>query len=478
MPAPKSNRTEGSFLRNFSLTFAANALGFLVSALTAVFIPQLIGTTSFAYWQLYLMYYGYMLYFSFGLTDGIHVRYGGKTFDEVHPETISGQFLLLFILNTLLNLSIVFFYLRGSPDEGKTFAMVLAAIAGIASVLRSLLTLLLQATNRMRVAATSVMLERVIFVLGVALAAAFKRLGFLSLMVADLTGKIAALVFVAAQEPALIFTKPESPREILAEAKRNLSVGLKIVLAALGIVFGIGFLRQAIEQYFGLEVFAQVSLSLSLSGMFMIFVNALSIVLFPTLRRIDPETLPELYRELETVTVMFLAGLFVFYEPIRRILLIFLPSYEAGLGYMTLLFPIFLFDGKMSLLVTTYLKAVNRADQLLYANTLSFLNALLLSYFILQGRLSLELSILAILFTQAIRCVAGECFLGWGSGRKILRELILTGAFLLTHHYFEGWFAPLIYLPVYLVFLYQARLTLKQAYMRLKHTKGAGYASR
>lgn len=469
----RSKGIERSFLQNFSVTFAANALGFLVSVLTAVFIPQLIGTTGYAYWQLYLIYNGYMLYFSFGLTDGVHVRYGGKSFEEVQPQTISGQFLLLFGLNTLLNLTIVLVFLQGQSDEGKTFAIILAAISGVAAVARSLLTLLLQATNRMQTAATSVMLERIIFVLGIGVAVVLGRLDFLSLMLADLVGKVLSLVYVVANNPELVFTRPEKPREVMAEARRNLSVGLKIVLAALGGVFGIGFLRQAIEQYFGLQVFAQVSLSLSLSGMFMIFVNALSVVLFPALRRLDPETLPELYRELETVTVMLLAGLFVFYEPMRRILLIFLPSYEAGIAYMTLLFPIFLFDGKMSLLVTTYLKALNRADRLLYANTLSFVNALVLSYFILQGRLSLEVAILAILFIQVVRCVAGELFLGRGNRGAVLRELVLSGAFILTHRYFTGWLAPLTYLPVFLIFLYFARPTLKRTWQRLRRMKGA-----
>lgn len=475
MRKPRVREGEGSFLQNFSVTFAANALGFLVSALTAIIIPQLIGTTNYAYWQLYLIYYGYMLYFSFGLTDGIYVRYGGKTFNEVEPKTISGQFLLLFGLNTLLNVGIVFFFLRGGPDEGKTFAMILAAIAGVAAVSRSLLTLLLQATNRMRVAASAVMLERLIFVLGIGLAAIIGRLDFRSLMLADLVGKVLSLVYVIAQEPALVFTRPERPKQVFAEAKENFTVGVKIVLAALCIVFGIGFLRQSIEQFFGLEVFAQVSLSLSLSNMFMIFVNALAVVLFPTLRRIDPYNLPELYRELETVTVLLLSGLFALYVPMRLILQIFLPSYEAGLGYMALLFPIFLFDGKMSLLIATYLKAMNRTNQLLFANALSFLSSLLLSYLILQGRLSLELSILAILLIQVIRCVAGELLLGWSSGKAILRELVLTGAFLLTHRYLESWIASFLYLAVYLVFVYLSRHTLKQTYHRLKRARGADH---
>ena len=55
-----------------------------------------------------------------------------------------------------------------------------------------------------------------------------------------------------------------------------------------------------------------------------------------------------------------LLGAFVFYYPLKIILTRILPGYAESIRYMALMFPVCIFDSKISLLVNTYLKALRK----------------------------------------------------------------------------------------------------------------------
>ena len=122
----------------------------------------------------------------------------------------------------------------------------------------------------------------------------------------------------------------------------------------------IGTIRFFVQQKWTIETFGKLSFTLSLSNMFLTFINAIGIVMFPLLRRTNQQRLPELFRILRDLFVPITYGLLIFYIPAKLILSMWLPEYTESLNFMGILFPIVIYEGRMSLLINTYLKTLRK----------------------------------------------------------------------------------------------------------------------
>ena len=67
------------------------------------------------------------------------------------------------------------------------------------------------------------------------------------------------------------------------------------MLANVASMLIIGVVRFGIEHAWDVETFGKVSLTLSVSNLMMIFINAVGIIIFPILRRTNESKLSEIY---------------------------------------------------------------------------------------------------------------------------------------------------------------------------------------
>lgn len=97
--------------------------------------------------------------------------------------------------------------------------------------------------------------------------------------------------------------------------------------------------------------------------MFLTFINAVGIVMFPLLRRTNKERLPSLFVTLRGVFVPLTYAILLLYVPVKFVLGMWLPEYSESLKFMGILFPIVIYEGRMSLLINTYLKTLRKEKQ-------------------------------------------------------------------------------------------------------------------
>src|SRR5690606_2886030 len=115
-------------------------------------------------------------------------------------------------------------------------------------------------------------------------------------------------------------------------------------------------------------VFGKISLVLSISGFLMIFINAVGIVLFPFLRKVKEENLPRIYTITRNLLTIILSIFLFLYFPLVVILNSWLPKYQDSLKYLAIVFPMCLYESKMSMLIGTYLKVMRQEKVLLIIN--------------------------------------------------------------------------------------------------------------
>lgn len=451
------NKKALDFLSNFSYTIISNIISLVISTLVVLIIPRLVGVEEYGYWQLYLFYSSYVGFLHFGWIDGIYLRYGGKTYDELDKTKFFSQFHMLTISQIFISVLLVVTTLLFSYGEDKRFILQMTAICLVLSNVRNMLNFILQSTSRIKEFARITMLDRISYVI---LIIGFILLGvrdYRIMIIADLLGKTISLIYAMVLCKEIVFRRISTFALTVGETITNIAVGIKLMISTIASTLVIGVVRFGIERVWSVVVFAKVSLSLSVSNLLMIFINAVGIIMYPILRRTDPTKLPKLYIVMRTLLMVAMFALLIMYYPIRYFLSSWLPAYEESLAYLALLFPISIYEGNMALLVNTYLKTLRKEKEMLRINLITLVFSLILTLITTYGMKNLNYAIISIPILLAVRSFLSEMYLAKLMNISIkkdaIMEFILTGVFMFTGWMIFSWMGVLLYLVVYILYV-------------------------
>lgn len=351
-----------------------------------MFVPKLLLVEDYGKWQLFLFYFSYLGFLHFGWEDGIYLRYAGKSYDELSPRVFSGQFLGIIILQ-LIMISLAFLFAQFFiTDPIKETIFLCAVSLAIFVNFNNGCNFIMQITNRIKDYARMILSERILLVVFVFsfLFMGFNQFEYMYISKLGSLCIISILSFYLCRQ--LWTTDIGSPHEILHEAGLNIEVGIKLMFANIASMLLIGIVRYGISIGWDVSTFGKVSLTLGVSNFLMIFINSVSVVFFPILKRMDKERLPEIYVQIRSILACVLFGMLMVYYPLKEMLSWWLPQYADSLIYMSVLFPVCLFESKVGLLINTYLKSLRKEALMLKINLISLGVAAIITFF--TGELS------------------------------------------------------------------------------------------
>ena len=451
------NSKAKSFIKNFSYTFLANAVSFLISAVLVFFVPKRLGVEQYGYWQLYTLYTSYVGFFHLGWCDGVYLRYGGQDYHELEKPVFVTQFWMLTAFEFFITAGLGVYGFCIAPEAEKGFILAMMGVCALLQIPRTYLSFVLQFTNRIKEYAAIVMLERVIYFVLVTAAVLGGVQDYRLLLAADLIGKAAALAVAVCRCRDIVFGRLVPLRAGLSEAGKNINVGFKLMIANIASLLIVGIVRMTIENKWGVATFGKVSLTMSVSNLLMVFIGAVSIILFPTLRRTSDDKLAGMYDFMRTSIMTVLLGLLIFYYPAKLLLTAWLPKYAEALTYMALMFPVCVFESKTSMLVNTYMKILRREKWILLINACTVALSILISgltVFLLEN---LTLAVLSIVVLQTFRCIFGELLLSRDLDirvrKDIVLEVLMTATFIATAWFLRSWLCTILYGAAYLVYV-------------------------
>ena len=461
-----------NILENITYTFTANILTMLISIIMTLILPKFLGVTDYSYYQLYIFFISYVGFFHFGWIDGIYLKIGGMEYNDLEKSNYVTQFWMLNLLEIIIAAIISIFALFTIKNIDKSFVLISTSVCGVITILRTYLLFILQSTNRIKEYAKYTRVDRFIYF---ALVIVFLFLGFKNykiILYIDIFSKLVALVLCANKMKDIVFGKLNISKNTLLEIFENISIGIKLMLANIASTLIIGVVRFGIQKNWDIETFGKISLTLNISNLLMTFINAVAVIMFPLLRREEESNLPKIYVILRNTLMIFLYMMLIFYYPIKLILSTWLPQYADSLRYMALLFPICIYESKMSMLINTYLKSFRKEKSMLIINTISLILSLILtisSVFILNN---LTLAILSIVFLLGFRCVIGELVLTKIMNiliyKDIILETVLTAIFIISRWFINNMFCSIIYTCFYLIYVFIKRKDIKRTILLFK----------
>jgi O-antigen/teichoic acid export membrane protein len=287
----------------------------------------------------------------FGWSDGIYLRFGGQKYEELDKRIFFSQFYMLSMLQIIIGV-IVFIAASNLVDNAdRLFILNMTAICMIIVNMRQMLMLIMQGTNLIKHYARVTMFGRILYFFLILLLLLLGSRQYQLMIVADLVGKLGSLILAGYYCKGIVFNSIKSFHFDFIEMRENIRVGINLMIANIASTLIIGVVRFGIERNWDVETFGKVSLTLSISGLMMLFINAIGIVIFPILRRTSTEKLKDLYVIIRDFLMLIMLGGIILYFPLKEFLVFWLPKYSESLKYMALIFPMTLYEGKVVLLL-------------------------------------------------------------------------------------------------------------------------------
>lgn len=416
-----------SFRRSLFHVLNANLIVVLTNAFLVFGLPFVIGPADYGYWQLYQLYTLVLGYVTFGITDGLYVRFAGRVFQRMPQRRIANQFWIMFaLLVAFSGIPISLLAVAGNGRSPQETVAFVALIATVFYVPRTLITIVLQAANAMRLYGRITVIERALVLLLTVSAVLMGNFDFQVLIVVDLVAKIVALAIAIALVPSIVLRRVELSRPTLLDTWQNLKIGMPILLANLSIIALPSFARLVIERQWTIDLFGAVSIGFSVSNTLLVLVNSVAISLFPRLRLVPPLMVPEFYGALKRLFELVLATALLFSFPATFFALQLLPDYAEGIIYLPILFAVFAMDSTMRILGANWLKSLREERPLLRINTVcTILGVVLMG---LAGAYVGDIAgvLYALLVTVIVRAVWAEAAVTRKIGRVASRIEVIS----------------------------------------------------
>ncbi len=444
------------FVKNMSYTVGSNLLSALIGAIMVLVVPKLVGVEAYGYYQLYVFYISYVGVSYLGWCDGIYLREGGKYYNELDKSLYSAQFRMLGLFEVIIYSLLFTVFMFIVTDGNKQYVIGCTCVVAVGMCLRWFITFILQATARIKEYAIVTISERIIVIILVLLLMAAGYRQFHLIILSDVVVKFISLFIGMYYCRDIVFSKAVPFRTALPEVKENISAGIKLMLASLCSMLIIGVVRFGIENHWDITTFGKVSLTLSISNMVMTAINAIAVVMYPTLRRTNSDNLPKIYGIMRIVLMGVVFGVLIFYYPAYKILSLWLPQYAESLRYAAILLPMCAYESKVSMLVNTYYQTLRLESLLMKCNMTALALSVVCTLISTMLLNSVTAAIISILIVLIFRCILSEIILSTKISVNVVKdifiELVMTVAFILCNWYLGFW-GMIIYAICYVIYL-------------------------
>ena len=447
--------TNNKIAKNLIVSMAAQIVSIVTSFVLGFIVPKYIDELQYSYWQTFLLYVGYVQIFRFGLLDGLMLRYSQYDYGELDKPRVRSQFYLLLTVNsfiTIVSCIVASFFTDITTEE----IVILVMIGVITKNVFTYASQSFQMTNRIGNYAIVVIAQRAAYAIFVGILLLCRVNDFYWYCIADLFGDVFGIALSIIFSKELYFGIGLPLKDCLKEAWLNVSSGIMIMFATFSANFIVGSGRMIIQWRWDELVFGQVSFSFSVSNVFLTFITAISIVLFPSLKRMNEKELPDVYIKVRNAITPLLFFVMICYFPGCWILENWLPNYTDSLVYLGILLPTIIFSSKVGLLTNNYLKAYRKEKLLLFINVVSLIIGIIAfalgAYLFNSLEAVLYLIVAVIMFRSVISEIAVTRILKKNITIDFIIELVMTVIFIASVRCLDRWWACLVYLCALIVY--------------------------
>lgn len=351
-------RNDGT-IKKIGFVAFSNVIKLISSILIGFVIPNMLGLTNYGYYKVFVLYLTYVGLFHFGFIDGIYLKYGGNDYESLDKKSFRTYFKFLLLVElgvSLTGLLFTVFFIEGQ----RQLIFIFLFLNLIAVNLTSYYQFISQITSRFKEYSTRIVLLSFTNILIVAFLYFMKISDYriyISLIVS--TNYILLLWYLYTYRD-ITFGKSGKIGEIKHEIVFFFKTGIPLLLANLASTLVITVDKQIVEILFPVEVFGVYSFAYSMLSMITVVVSAVSIVLYPTLKRTNLENIPKNYYNLNRIIILVVLFGLMGYFPLLWFVPRFLPDYVGALVIFRVALPGLVLISSISAVKHNFFKITNK----------------------------------------------------------------------------------------------------------------------
>lgn len=466
------NSLKKSVLKNVLYVLGAQLVILIISVIRSFLLPAFLNVESYGYWQVYLFYSTYVGILAFGFNDGLYLRYGDKSYNELPFYRLRSAiriFVVILSLFTVLSVCMILLLFKNSTVK---FPLLFTAFNVLILGLTGVYSYVLQITNQLKRFSLFTIADKILVIFSVLVLIVIKDNNYKIIIVIDFIAKTAILLVLMVIYKDLLWGKNCGLIEAFTEFKTNISIGYKLLIAGLMGMVVIGIGRFLIQVFGNIKDFATYSFGITITGLVLTAVTAFSLVLYPTIKRLDENNYANYFNNINLFIITFNFIALLSYFPSYLGIESYYNKYSDMLEFLNLLFAIALMQSKMSILNNTFYKALRKEKAMMNANISSVIIFSIIGPVLYFFTKSIWFIAFASFVTMFIRCYASEIYL-----KKILNiridltlflEIVFLLIFILITSISNLWIAGMLYIFFLTIWLYYKKLELYNLFKKIK----------
>ena len=397
-----------ALIGDLSIAIIAQGISVCLSVVTTLLLPKILYVEDFGYWQLFILYVGYLGIFHLGLNDGVYLINGGTKPQDIKKSEIAGSLLVGIAYQAVFTIIILLIAFIGPFEEKRAFVITATAALMLVNNAALFFGFLFQAVNQTKVFSVSVAIDGIVLFCLITILMIAGIASFEMYVVAFFAAKIVRLTYCITKGRSYVSFHGLKAQLALRAFRKAIIPGFKLMVASLVSSLILGVVRFFVDWGWDIETFSIVSFSLSIATFFILFLCQISMVLFPHLRQTDIATQQKTFSFLTLSLALFFPALFLLYPAISIALNAWLPEYSESIVYFLYLFPLCYFDGKMDIVGTTYFKVIRGEGSLLKVNSATLAASVLFTALGTVVFHSIDFILISATIISAIRCLTSE----------------------------------------------------------------------
>ena len=330
-------------IKNIIIVAISNLISLAAGVLTGFLLPKIMDKVDYSSYKTFTLYTSYIGFLHFGICDGIYLKYAGSTYDELDKSKFGAFTRFFYIVETVLS---VFVILAGLLFfQGVTrITIIFIGVNILAYNATIYYELISQATQRFKLVSLRNLIRASVLVL---------TIGVLSILYYTndfhpsyelytsifISINIILMICYVFTYRKITFGKFDKISTHKSELKSIYRVG--IVLLTCNFITQVLFVidQQFVNALFDEFEFADYAFAYSLVQLILVAINAVSVVIYPTLNKTSNDNIQSNYSVLNTYILVFMSFAIVAYYPLHWFIGFFLDNYSGSLPIFRIILP-------------------------------------------------------------------------------------------------------------------------------------------
>lgn len=401
-----TQKTGKQFLKNTTIVLISNIISIISGILVGFIIPKIMGVSEYGYYKTFTLYSSYIGLLHFGFVDGIYLKFAGKSFEELEKERFRTYTRFLFGIEfavLLIVISISLFFL----NTNYFFLILLIGLNIFATNVITYYEFLSQITMRFKRTTIRNIIRCVLNTLSIVTLYLLYHFGviqtvysYIYIVIVLSISYILAIWYIVSYKD-ITFGKGTT----LKEEKDNIlfffKVGVPLLLSNLVAQLLFVVDQQFVNVVFDNDTYSLYAFAYNLISLITVATSAVSTVLYPTLKRINTNTITDNYSKLNSYLMIAVALCLFSYYPFVFVIKYFLPKYSDSLQAFKIILPGLLLSSSISVIKYNCYKVFGLVNNYFFKSLIVLILAIgadLLVYFIFKNTSTISMVSIVVLF--------------------------------------------------------------------------------